>query len=375
MNIYPDASKCPNNIYNMWRPFAMELYKNPYTKNQEALDFILNHIKILCNHQEEVYNFIINWIAQMIQFPAIKSFVITLISLQGSGKGTLMKLLALMLGKRKVLETTTPSRDVWGQFNGLMPNYFLINLNELSKKETIESEGQFKQMATDSTMTINQKGVAQYTIDSHHRFIVTTNNEDPIKTTSDDRRNLIIRSSDEKKGNKEYFNKINQYMDDNDVIRTCYDYFKEIKGMDIFPSSQIPKTEYQNNLKEGSRQIPDLWLESFTKINIHQSFVERTPKSIYACFIDWVEENGFTYNCNSQKLGIKLNIIAKGAIKKGNHTRDGDTKIFDINKLKELYGIGMCLIETTFDLNDNNYANNDEHIYDPENDELVENDD
>ena len=42
-------------------------------------------------------------------------------------------------------------------------------------------------------------------------------------------------------------------MDDNDVIKTCYDYFKEIKGMDIFPSSQIPKTEYQNNLKEGSR--------------------------------------------------------------------------------------------------------------------------
>ena len=35
----------------------------------------------------------------------------------------------------------------------------------------------------------------------------------------------------------------------------------------------------------------------------------------------------------------------------------------------------MCLIETTFELNDNNYANNDEHIYDPENDELDENDD
>jgi hypothetical protein len=43
--------------------------------------------------------------------------------------------------------------------------------------------------------------------------------------------------------------------------------------------------------------------------------------------------------------------------------------------LKELYGIGKCLIENTFDLDDNNYTNNDEHIYDPENDELVEDDD
>jgi hypothetical protein len=305
----------------------------------------------------------------MIQFPAIKSFVITLISLQGSGKGTLMKLMTLMLGKKKVLETTTPSRDVWGQFNGLMPNYFLINLNELSKKKTVESEGQFKQMATDGTMTINQKGVAQYTIDSYHRFIITTNNEDPIKTPTDDRRNLIIRSSDEKKGDKEYFVKINEYMDNNDVIRTCYDYFKSISGMEKFTSSQIPKTEHQSNLKEGARQIPDLWLEDFTRKNIHLLSVERTPFSVYASFIDWRDNGGFTYNCNRQQLGIKLNTIAKGAITKGNHNRDGDTKIFDIAKLKELYGIGICLIENPFDSNDNHKSD-----YNQETDELVEND-
>jgi hypothetical protein len=372
MNIYPDASKCPKNIYNMWRPFAMELHKNPYTKNQEALDFILNHIKILCNHEIEVYDFLINWIAQMIQYPEIKSFVITLISLQGSGKGTLLKLLTLMLGKKKVLETTTPSRDVWGPFNGLMPNYFLINLNELSKKETVESEGQFKQMATDSTMTINQKGVAQYIIDSHHRFIITTNNEDPIKTTSDDRRNLIIRSSDEKKGNKEYFNKINEYMDDNDNVRTFYDYFKNIKEMDKFSSSQIPKTEYQNNLKEGARQTPDIWLEDFTRKNINLLSVERTPSSIYASFVDWRDSNGFDYNCNTQKLGIKLNTIAKGAITKGIHTRNGDTKIFNITKLKELYSIGNCLIDNPFDTQNEHSENNEPLLYNPDIHEIIE---
>jgi hypothetical protein len=39
----------------------------------------------------------------------------------------------LMLGKNKVFETTDPSREVWGQFNGLMSDCFLVNLNELSK--------------------------------------------------------------------------------------------------------------------------------------------------------------------------------------------------------------------------------------------------
>jgi hypothetical protein len=193
-------------------------------------------------------------------------------------------------------------------------------------------------------MTINQKGVAQYSIDSYHRFIITTNNEDPIKTTSDDRRNLIIRSSDEKKGNKEYFIKIHEYLSDNNVIRTCYDYFKNIKGMEHFPSSKIPQTEYQNNLKDGSRQTPDLWLEEFTRNNINLISVELKPIIIYGLFIEWRDSNGFKYQCNRQQLGIKLKNIAKDAIVNGNHTRDGDMKIFDIIKLKKMYGIGDFLI-------------------------------
>jgi hypothetical protein len=32
---------------------------------------------------------------------------------------------------------------------------------------------------------------------------------------------------------------INEYMDNNDVIRTCNDYFKSISGMEKFTSSQM----------------------------------------------------------------------------------------------------------------------------------------
>ena len=32
---------------------------------------------------------------------------------------------------------------------------------------------------------------------------------------------------------------INEYMDNNDVIRTCYDYFKSIFGLEKFTSSQM----------------------------------------------------------------------------------------------------------------------------------------
>ena len=121
----------------------------------------------------------------------------TFISGEGSGKGTLFKLFEKMLGNEKVFETTNPNRDVWGDFNGMMCNCFLVNLNELSKKDTMDAEGKIKGLITDNTLAINQKGIPQYKIKSYHRFITTTNKEEPVNTTNGDRRNLIIRSSDE----------------------------------------------------------------------------------------------------------------------------------------------------------------------------------
>ena len=186
----------------------------------------------------------------MIQYPAVKSICPVLISKEGAGKGTLLTLLTQMLGNNKVMDTTQPSRDVWGDFNGKMSQSFLVNLNELSKSEMVEAEGKFKGLVTDAKLTINNKGVNQYDIISYHRFIITTNKEEPINTTFDDRRNLIIRSSDEMIGNKEYFNKLNEMLEDVNVVKTCYEYFKQIPNMDKFKSLPMPKTEYQNNLKE-----------------------------------------------------------------------------------------------------------------------------
>ena len=116
----------------MLRPFEMELYNSPYDKRPVALQVILNHIKILCNYEEPVYDYFVKWIAQMIQYPEKKSIMPTLISKEGAGKGTLIELLRRMLGAKKVFETTSPSRDVWGPFNGIMVNSFLVNFESWS---------------------------------------------------------------------------------------------------------------------------------------------------------------------------------------------------------------------------------------------------
>jgi hypothetical protein len=342
IGVYPPNLECPKTHYNMWRPFEMENVTE-WVKKDNELAIIRAHIKILCDNDDIIFDYFEKWIAQMIQYPAIKSICPTLISKQGAGKGTLLELLKKMLGSSKVFETAEPSRDVWGDFNGRMANTFLINLDELSKKETIESEGKIKSLITSPSLTINNKGVNQYDIQSFHRFLITTNKEEPINTSVDDRRNFIIRSSDELCGNKEYFISFYKMLDDVNVIKTCYEYFKSIPGMDRFGAIPIPKTEYQEDLKELSINPIEEWIKSFvTDYDDDNMIPSYLCTDLFRMFKDWCNSSTMSYNCNMIQFFVRLKRLNLDGVEK-KHTNKGNKTTFDIKKLQQHYGVG-CLL-------------------------------
>ena len=349
MQIYPNPTQCPRNIFNLWRPFAMELIKTPYEKDTEGLEIMLKHILILCNNEKPVYDYFIGWIALMIQQPEVKTTCITLISKEGAGKGSLMKSFSNMMGDSKVLETKDPARDVWGQFNGIMTDAFLVNLNEMEMADTKQAEGKIKALITDPQMTINLKGVNQFKIISSHHFIITANEKkEVIKTTKDDRRKLIIRSSDELIGNKKYFDKMYALLDKIELIRTLYDYFKTYDLKD-YNYKQIPSTEYQDDLKELSVSAPENWLEFFTrsrKPNIVYGVdsVEMLGKNVFEVFMCWKNENNIKYETTPIQLGMKLKNLKIDGISKGRDLAQGKTKVFDMIKLRKYFNID-CQID------------------------------
>jgi hypothetical protein len=337
LNCFPEPLICPSNIFNTWTPFRCSTYTDSYTERKDGLDFFLNHIDILCGREKEVTDYFIKWIGQMIQYPAVKTICPTLISKEGAGKGSLIKLMVGMLGEKKVFETTNSSRDVWGEFNSKMASTFLVNLNELSKRDTIESQGKIKGLITDKALTINAKGKDQFEINSFHRFIITTNKEDPINTSQDDRRNLIIRSSDEVVGNKNYFNQLNKYLEDIDVIRTCYDYFKNIKDLDTFNSLPIPKTKYQDNLKLLNYTALEQFLMDYCSSNVGK--IEVSNKDLYSLFLDFINSNNIEYQITPLKFGVKISNLGIDGIETGKRTNSARTRVLDVDKIKKHFNI------------------------------------
>lgn len=338
-DVIPPDQICPPNIFNLWVPFAMEKVSE-WTHTQYGLDIFRKHILIMCNNEQHIADYFELWIAQMIQFPSVKTICPTIISEQGAGKGSIMQLFIKMFGSSKVLnEVSNPSRDIWGNFNSLMKQAFLVNVDELSGKDSRDAVGQIKTLIKSKTISINSKGQAPIIINSYHRFLNTTNNSDPVSVAKNDRRNCVIRASDELLGNSVYFNKLYELLEDVNVIKTCYEYFKALPNADKFNSLPIPHTSYHEEMSELSVSPIESWMRDYTEefYNPSGNTVSNTVKvqslKCFDMFNDWKVKTHVVYEVNALKFAVQMSRLKIDGIESIKGTKGERLKQFDLQKM------------------------------------------
>ena len=343
VGVYPPPRKCPPTVYNLWKPFKVSLYKGDYEKDEEGLKAFINHISILCNREERARDYLIFWLAQMFQYPATKTIAVTLISKEGAGKGTLMLLLALLIGgnKSRVIEIVKPSRDVWGSFNPMMINAFFVNLNEMCKKEAQEAESYIKALITDGTLLINRKGVDPYSVESFHRWLITSNDDEPMKIKKGDRRHFVVKCSNEKIGDIAYFENLNKLWESERTQRTIYDYLMAIPDMENFGKIQRPETEWLRDNKKLREDHMLLWVEQMVLDNIDEYEKRFTGSQQLELYTAWCKKEGHKYddpNAISLAIGIKRLELpgVQTAVKDGNQNKT----VYNIQELKKHFKIG-----------------------------------
>lgn len=334
MECIPVGINCPDDIYNLWTPFDCEQITLDDDEKgiEEETEFMINHIKILCNKEEKLYDYVLKWISQMLRFPQHKTRLITFISEEGAGKGSVVELLTKILGSRHVLTTSRPSRDVWGNFNDLMTGEtYLVVLNELEKKETLEAEEKIKELITDPTITINPKGRTQYTINSYHRFLALTNRDEPMNVSKNDRRKVIIRCNDELIGNTEHFNRFRNNLNNKNVIRSIYEWFinykpKEVEVFHQLKNDEVPITDYQKELTEINLNYPELFIKFLTYetcmfdqiLGMPQDdgYKECSVGDLGAKIPEFRERYNIKFEANAIALGVRISRLKINGIEK-----------------------------------------------------------
>jgi energy-coupling factor transporter ATP-binding protein EcfA2 len=342
VDVFPPPRICPHNMFNIWTPFRGEILKDKgYIQRKWAIDMVEKHMLTMCDNDVDVFNYLRLWIGQLLKYPAIKSNVPIFTGNQGSGKTSIFNMLTAILGEDKCVETTSPDNDIWGTFNGMLSNSFLVVINELEKKQMSSSLGKIKGLVTDNALTINIKGVPQYKINSYHRFGMTTNKEDPFTTTKDDRRMWIVRVCDDLIGNKHYFDDFYDMLKMDDCIATLYDYFYNLEGVDNFNNVPKPVTDYQQILVGINTDIVDDFWKEFSQEHYYRpdKVFEENCSVLYSQFTQFCKNRGCDMILSNRKFfGSTATKRIKG-ITEGQKTNKGSKKRFNINELVSHYGV------------------------------------
>lgn len=357
MDCFPNMAKCPANCFNIWTPFEMERYKDmPLNDSDEVRDgiaFLRNHLSIMCDHQPDTLLEFEKWIAQMIQFPEVKSHMPIFQSDEGSGKGSFFALMKKILGRSKIFETESPEEYVWGRFNNMMESSFLVVMNEISKQMTNGGIDKIKGIIDGEVIPIQHKGKGAYNMKSYHRFAGCTNAWDGGMTINKgSRRFLMCKMSDEKKGNMEYWGRFRLLLDNIDVLRGFYNYYKTMQVDRVLPPPL--KTEFALELQKLSIDVPTLWVKDLVadaklnkstyltnnkneyKIVNDEYVIELTGKRSCELLMEWCKDNGYLrYETTPIKLGVFLKTKKWAGLIKGRSTNTSETRYYRVETLLE----------------------------------------
>ena len=161
----------------------------------EIINDFLSLIKeVICDNNEEMYKYVISWIANIIQNPGLKNeTALILKGLQGAGKNTFTNVICELLAGYAAKNVTDIS-ELTGNFNSVVESKMLIVLNELSNCSNGKqiNFNTLKSIITDNTIRINEKNQPRRTAENVANFIFVTNNSFPVKIEAGDRRYVVM---------------------------------------------------------------------------------------------------------------------------------------------------------------------------------------
>lgn len=334
--IITDPTYDKKDNFNLWTKWDIENWDDDWFEDVNAVEFMKQHILVLCNYDEEVAKTMELWISHAFKYPKNKSFVPVFIGKQGAGKDMFFAWIEKMMGEKKKFETSTPEKNIWGNFNPFMKSAYLIHLSEFGRKNTQEYTGQIKAIATSGKVTINEKNKGEYQIDSFHRFIGASNYAEPIPIESDNRRYLLIHTSPDKIGNTEYFNQGWGYLKDKNALKSMYDYFMSLEPPENFQYHMIKETEYMEYLKDISRPQEECWIEYFVNNNTKEGKIQKFKTlDLYDNYKSWCQQTRQSYTMEKRKFLIQIKVAVGNTTKHIQIKRynDGMYGVFDWDEL------------------------------------------
>lgn len=329
----------PNQNNDKW----FNLFKGFKTTKLEKYDLeiinpILQHIReVWATDSEELYNYIIYWIASILQHPEIKNYTaLVLISTEGAGKNIIFDFL-----KKYIFGTygvnIADIEKVVGKFNSMITNKLLTVLNEANQVEGNYNKAWeiMKNLITENKQIIERKGIDPIEVDDYNNYIFFSNNANPVKISGNDRRYFVNTCSNKYVGNTEYFRKLTESLN-GDCANHLYTYLLslDLSNVDL---KKIPNTSTRTDQIVNSMSSFNKWLYENAYYNEENIEDKNIPvNDMYEIYKEQCKRDNFII-LNRLTFSKELNKILDNKILKDKDRKSYRVFVYDIEKIKSYF--------------------------------------
>jgi hypothetical protein len=300
-------------IFQTFTGLRYKEIKNPdYTSIKHTIEHWKSEI---CAGSDEVYNYVMKWIKNMLINPdKLNEVALIFRSEQGTGKTHLFTdIISEILGIY-ALPNENSVNNIIGTFNSMRENKKLIVLNEIGNSEI--EQNHIKSVITEKTFTVNKKGEPQREADNVNNIIITTNCTNPVVSHNDDRRFAYFESSNkyaephtkneekkikQKNINYEYFQPIYDELKNKDYYNTVLTYIINEFDIKDFRPQNFPLTQERANIAEYNAD----YYEEFIIKSIGEIIDGAFFSQLFTEFKEFTKQDE-NFKPSIKKLGQKL---------------------------------------------------------------------
>lgn len=378
IDFIPNRRDCPETVYNLFTGFAVEEeQREELADNGPILDaerdaliapFLL-HCSVLCGGDATYF---LRWLAQLFQFPAVKSNVGLLFRDMGgllhegggTGKNVMADFVGSLMGDKYYL-TVNDNSTLYADFNSLFEGKLLVFIEEADGKDNHKNNDKLKSKITQKTTTINKKNQAQYVVANHTRYMGASNGRNPIPTRDGQTRWAFWDVATTYRGDRAYFQTLVKATKDRRSRVAFYEYLMRLDTWQtpIEFSINVPITKAFVDMRQMNAPPILKWL--CYELRNGTLPEESGTKELFQRFTQWYElgnrdrafvlptENIFgrlmkeAYVCDDEPTMDSM------ALSLRRHTQYGTTHRFDFKRLIEGLEERRLLIKGECGLDDN----------------------
>lgn len=365
-DFYPDKSKCPSNVYNLFKGFKAETYEpiNDKEKVEELVKPIIHQLEVIA---QEHYEFLIIFYAFIIQYPQLKTNVNIVISgKDGCGKSIINDFFRKKILGDEIAAQTDDTDSIFSRFSNIFVKKLFLQIDEISIEDFSKKKlEKLKNITTCNTIKYEKKGFDEITINNYVNTIMTTNNDFTIPISQTDRRNIFFRCDEKYVGNYDYWNKFSSHIDKDEVARAWYEYLLNydlslvLKGFKVESGLQFirPTTAYTTELKALCLHPIYRFYSALTSFTYNydcyddefineENFINIKASKLYDTYTNWYVKCGFSNKPTTlTKFFMDIKKV-EGIINK--RKTEGMIYTIDKNKLKEFLEVRKLMDEDAF---------------------------